>query len=92
MLLESKRIFNPSQIDELLNKDFKFIKNNKKLEYLNIPISFDIETSSFYNTMGEKQAIMYAWVFGINGKCIIGRTWDEFLLILKRVKDFYSLE
>lgn len=91
MLLELKKIFKPSQIDELLDIDFKFVKNNKKLEYMNIPISFDIETSSFYNASGEKQAIMYAWVFGINGKCIIGRTWDEFLLILKRVSDFYQL-
>ena len=92
MLLESKKIFKPSQIDELLSNEFKFVKNNKKLEYLNIPISFDIETASFYNSLGEKQAIMYAWVFGINGKCIIGRTWDEFLLILKRVSEYYHLD
>lgn len=91
MQLDSKTIFKPSQIDDLLNKDYKFIKNNKKIEYMNIPIAFDIETTSFYNASGEKQATMYAWVFGINGKCIIGRTWDEFLLILKRIKDFYSL-
>lgn len=68
MLLESKKIYKPSQIDDLLSDEFKFVKNNKKLEYLNIPISFDIETSSFYNSLGEKQAIMYAWVFGVNGK------------------------
>ena len=41
MLLELKKIFKPSQIDELLD-DFKFVRNNKKLEYMNIPISFDI--------------------------------------------------
>lgn len=91
MQLDSKTIFKPSQIDDLLNKDYKFIKNNKKIEYMNIPIAFDIETTSFYNTSGEKQATMYAWVFGINGKCIIGRTWDEFLLMLNRVITFYQL-
>ena len=91
MLLESKTIFKPSQIKELLD-DFKFVKNNKGLEYMNVPISFDIETTSFYNALGEKQAIMYAWVFGINGKCIIGRTWDEFLLILDVIKKHYQLE
>ena len=91
MLLDSKTIFKPSQIDDLLNKDYKFIKNNKKIEYMNIPIAFDIETTSFYNASGEKQATMYAWVFGINGKCIIGRTWDEFLLMLNRVITFYQL-
>ena len=92
MLLEQKRIYKPSEINLLLEKDFKFIKNNKKIEYMNIPISFDIETTSFYNEQKEKQAIMYAWVFGINGKCIIGRTWDEFLLILDNIKSFYQLD
>ena len=90
MLLELKKIFKPSQIDELLD-DFKFVRNNKKLEYMNIPISFDIETTSFYNPSGEKQSTMYAFVLGINGKCIIGRTWDEFLLLIKRIKEHYQL-
>ena len=26
----------------------------------------------------DKCGCMYAWVFGINGKCIRGRTWEEF--------------
>lgn len=90
MQLESKKIFKPSQIDELLD-DFKFIKNNKKLEYMNIPIAFDIETTSFYNKQGEKQATMYAWVLAIYGKCIIGRTWDEFILCLQRMSEHYKL-
>ena len=33
----------------------------EKTKYLNIPISFDIETSSFYDTDGNKTAIMYIW-------------------------------
>ena len=92
MMVLNKAIFKPHQIDELLDKDFKFIKNNKNISYMNIPISFDIETTSFINSYGDKQATMYAFVFGINGKCIIGRTWDELLLILKRVKEFYNLD
>ena len=27
----------------------------------------------------EKVSIMYVWQFGINGYCIVGRTWKEFL-------------
>lgn len=87
----SDQIFKPSQINELLDADFKFIKNNKGISYMNIPIAFDIETTSFINYSGEKQATMYAFVFGINGKCIIGRTWDEFLLIINKVREFYQL-
>lgn len=44
----------------------------------NVPCAFDIETSSFYLN-DKKQGCMYIWQFGINGKCIVGRTWDEFL-------------
>ena len=44
----------------------------------NIPLSFDIETSS-WESNDEKYACMYVWQFGINGQCIFGRTWDEFL-------------
>ena len=90
MYSNSNQIFKPSEINQILC-DGKFIKNNKKLEYLNLPITFDIETTSFYDAMGEKCATMYAWVFGINGKCVIGRTWDEFLLILNKVKEYYQL-
>lgn len=86
-----KTIFKPSDIDLLLNKDVKFIKNNKKLEYANIPVAFDIETTSFVNPDGEKCATMYAFVLGINGKCIIGRTWDEFLLLIDKIRTFYDL-
>lgn len=88
--LITEKIFKPSEIDLLLD-DFKFIKNNKKIEYANIPVAFDIETTSFYDTNNEKCAIMYAWVFGINGKCIIGRTWDEFKLILQKIHTYYNL-
>lgn len=44
--------------------------------YLDCPLSFDIEVSSFYDK-GEKRAVMYAWVLGINGRVIFGRTWEE---------------
>lgn len=84
------KIYNVDDIDLLL-EDFKFIKTNKKIEYMNVPFTFDIETSSFYNENGEKQATMYAWVLGINGKCIIGRTWDDALKIFKKISLYYGL-
>lgn len=93
MFTIENHLFKPSEIDLILDDEYNklFIQNNKKISYLNIPVAFDIETTSFYDAAGEKAATMYAWIFGINGKSIIGRTWDEFLLILKRIKEKYGL-
>ena len=52
--------------------DIKFLKK-KDTFYSNISSCFDIETTSFYENE-NKRANMYAFVFGLNGKCIIGRT------------------
>lgn len=62
------------------------------VNYLNVPSVFDIEASSFYDTdTGEKRAVMYAWVFGLNGKCIRGRTWKEFHVLLDTLVETYNL-
>lgn len=53
----------------------------------NIPCSFDIETSSYYD-YGVKRATMYVWSFCLNGSTIIGRTWREFINLL----DFVSVK
>ena len=76
-------------LDDLLC-DIEFVKKSQKLKYANIPCVFDIETSSFYKD-DEKQATMYAWVFGMNGKCVRGRTWREFLDTLDRVIQRYDI-
>ena len=64
-------------VEDLLD-DFRFVKKTKKIQIMNVASTFDIEASSFY-VDNRKQACMYAWVFGINGKCIRGRTWNEFV-------------
>lgn len=68
---------------EIVNEleEYPIIKSRKQIIYYNIPCSFDIETSSFYEN-GEKRAIMYIWMFGINGKTYYGRSWDEYIDLL----------
>ena len=65
--------------------------NKKKKSYLNIPSVFDIEATSFYNSNNEKQCCMYAWVFGLNGRCVRGRTWQEFIELIDRLVEAYKL-
>lgn len=55
----------------------------------NAPAVFDIETTSFYEK-NEKRACMYAWVFGLCGKCVRGRTWQEFLDLIDVIETTYK--
>ena len=77
-------------IDEILC-EINWVKKGKKQYISNIPCVFDIEVSSFYNSNNEKQCCMYAWVFGLNGRCIRGRTWKEFLDLIDYLVKVYEL-
>lgn len=80
--------------------------NNKKQKFFNVPVSFDIETTSFYKygdeyidyTQAEKTgkrlekcSVMYVWQFGINGYTIIGRTWQEFTGMMEAISEHLQL-
>lgn len=105
--------FTPKDIQKVLSlavNEKNFTGNNKGEKFLNVPVSFDIETTSFYRdvdgetytydryiklggkqTKMEKCSLMYVWQFGINGYCIIGRTWDEFITMLDTISDVLNL-
>lgn len=71
------------KLDTEYELKYQFRKNGG-CYYYNIPASFDIETSSFFNN-GKKQSIMYIWQFCFNGDCVIGRTWEDFLLLVYKL-------
>lgn len=81
--LNQRDYFTPEQIHDVIRlvKPFFQICGNQRTTYYNIPVAFDIETTSFSIQM-EKQAIMYEWSFAIYGVCIIGRTWEQFVTML----------
>lgn len=70
----------------------KIVKNNKKVEYLNMPCSFDIETSS--TKIGDvKAAFMYIWALSLGqGKPVYyGRTWEEAIESFKVLQKEFDL-
>lgn len=70
-----------SEVDQSISLVNQRIVSKGKIDYYNIPASFDIETySSYYK--GRKFANMYIWQLGINGSTLYGRTWTEFVRIL----------
>lgn len=79
-------------IEELFFQNVKLVKQRKNKEvinYYNISTAFDIEATSFYENE-EKRACMYAFVLGVNGRYIFGRTWNEFLIYINKLALMYG--
>lgn len=68
---------------EKLHRCYQWRKNGG-YHVIDVPVAFDIETSSFY-IAETKQVIMYIWQFAFNGYVIVGRTWEDFLKLLDRL-------
>ena len=85
--LNDNTAYTPSQIDDVIAKvrDVCAYTKQGSVKYLNIPFSFDTETSSFYDGYGDKVAIMYVWMLGICGLVVMGRTWDEWEYVYNRL-------
>ena len=49
-----------------------------------------IAISSFIASV-DKHALMYIWQIGINGNAIVGRTWEEFDIALKKIVNHFNL-
>lgn len=94
---EKTKVYHVSQLTEFFDevgKGLPTVKSNRKY-ILNVPASFDIETSSFNiqteNGAWEKAATMYIWQFGLDGSVIYGRYWNEFLDFLDKLVEYYNL-
>lgn len=54
--------------------------------YYNIACSYDIETTSYYDENGNKQALTYIHGIMLDNTYIYFRKWDEFTNFIKRLK------
>lgn len=64
--------------EQLKSLDYTTIRTRRKVDYINLPCGFDIETTS--TMVGEdKVAFMYVWMLGIGdgSPVIYGNTWEE---------------
>lgn len=66
------------------------LSKSRKVKYFEVPISFDIEVTSFLSSQLEKCACMYAWVFSINGHVILGRRWEEVQEVYDKLVDIFE--
>ena len=79
-----------TDLDKLFKNVCRDVKKKWKVEYYNIPVCFDIETSSFYDH-NEKRSCMYIWMFSIDDNIIIGRTWEDFEMLCSELVKKFSL-
>lgn len=97
---EFKKSFQKSKLFKKMLRKTNW-KNKKKfnpdtnesytIQYLNMGIGFDIETSSWKNSCGEKLACMYLWQFAIQDTVILGREWKEFKELMDLLSSSLSL-
>lgn len=81
------------EVSNLLDESF-LVRDNKNVEYYNIPCGFDIEVSSFYQgdrKPENKRGVMYIWQFGIYNYVTTGRTWNEFIQLLELLRKILCL-
>lgn len=79
--------------DVITGKEKLPIKSCKtyKSGFASTAMAFDIETTSYYSKKYDKDlATMYIWQMGIDGMCIIGRTWFEFKKVIDLFADFFD--
>ena len=58
-------------------------RDNSRI-YKNLYCAFDIEVTNDYDI---KNAYMYIWQFQIEDFTVVGRTWEEWILFLQRIKN-----
>lgn len=89
---QSNKVYTPHDVDEMLESvrhEINIISRGK-IDYLNASCAFDTETTSFFDN-GEKKAIVYVWMIGINGRVCMGRTWDELGYVVNMIVNKFNL-
>lgn len=74
----------------LLSVKPKFTYNHRQTYYAEIPLAFDIETTSTYINE-NKFANMYVWAFGLADSVYYGRTWQEFIEFTELLSETWEL-
>ena len=80
-------------ISYLEGTELPIVKSSRKKDgsFYNVPVSFDIETTSFQNEEGQYCGIMYVWQFAINNEVFYGRTMEQYQEFCQILTDFLQL-
>lgn len=97
--LQSTKIYTPDEIDKMIELSMNDVRKVTKrrhkkssIHYYDCPCAFDIETTSFIDANHEKASTMYVWMLGLNGLCMMGRTWEEFINVINTISGILELD
>lgn len=91
-LLEDRTNEDFSRLNSIFMYEDTTIDNSKRrCSYYNIPVTFDIETTSFANGKA-KVAMMYIWTLTICDKTFYGRTWYDLIHFTYKIKQVFRLD
>lgn len=65
---------------------------NSKKNVIDVACAFDTENSSFLDVQGEKTAVNYIWMFGIEDTVVYGRHLDSFVQLINELNDYLKSE
>lgn len=93
--LETIQVYSVSDFDMLFFSQDTI--QAKKLSYKRVFMTFDIETSTLkkYSLKRELESatgFMYIWQVCIDGKIIIGRRWEEFFELIRKIQNYFKLD
>lgn len=60
------------------------VNGRKRIRYYDLVCAFDIETTTV-DCGGEACSFMYLWQFCMEDTVCMGRTWEEFIILLERI-------
>ena len=76
---------------EIIDDITEILDVEQDRNYLNLPASFDIETSRFHLGGKEYLSTMYIWQISLGGIVFTGRTWNTFRTFLQKVSEAFEL-
>lgn len=95
MEFDGRQFYNYNEItDDMIFEVMKDVKivSTRKRHYLNCPVSFDTETTSFITPDDKKHAILYLWQMDLNGLCFYGRNVESFVECVERLRKVLCLD
>ena len=82
-------VYTINEIDFNYCKNVEIVRKNKKISYLNVIATFDIEATTI--NAEEPYSYMYHWQFCIDNKVVFGRTWEEFEKLINKLIEQLNL-